>query len=191
MDPTCRPHSIVLRVTSNLRPRFAQQTPLHQQLREQHRQILQWLHTHRSLHSTADTPCTQSGCKVHFMVGQPDPTKCAGNHWLDVTAPREPQIKSLPACAHAKSPSPLNKFSFDIISRPVSLCTVLFCSSMYLCKSLGHGACAVRAWACLQCLSSYICCTKGVAGPMCTCCLCTCLFRLSSHKDTWSHRGSI
>ena len=110
-------------------------------------QILQRLH--KSLHST---PCTQSGCKLHFMVRQPDPTKCAGNHWLDVTAPREPKIKSLPACAHAKSPSPLNKFSFDIISQSVSACAVLFCSSMYLCKSLGHGACAVRAWPCLQCL---------------------------------------
>ena len=88
------------------------------------------------------------------MVRQPDPTKCAGNHWLDVTAPREPKIKSLAACAHAKSPSPLNKFSFDIISQSVSACAVLFCSSMYLCKSLGHGACAVRAWACLHCLSS-------------------------------------
>lgn len=103
------------------------------------------------LHSAA-TPCTRYGYKVHFMERQPDPTKCAGNHWLDVTAPREPEIKSLPACAHAKSPSPLNRFSF--ISRSLSVCTVLFCSSMYLCKSLGHGACAVRAWACLHCLSS-------------------------------------
>ena len=125
LEPSCRPIALLLSVTSSSttpaaaaaqqtqqhqqRPRFAQQTPLQQQLCGRRAPSS----TVQILPRGCTKVCSHAICPLAKTTLYP----LVGNHTLDVTQTRELEIKSLPACKISLSVSPVGPY-FDNISLP-------------------------------------------------------------------------